>query len=158
MYNDFGPTPQILRPSAGSVKELHVWWALFLPTTTNVKEKWRVYWAFYILALIKQSFYYVFSSTYNRSNKFRITKFPTVCIWNTYTTIKRLAYVYFKYRLLMFYSTVSDSYLIIRNPIFTDNYGNTKEKINFSECINHFKSARLAFLQYQKRRGQNVYK
>ena len=65
---------------------------------------------------------------------------------------------YFKYRLLMFYSTVSDSYLIIRNPIFTDNYGNTKEKINFSECINHFKSARLAFLQYQKRRGQNVYK
>ena len=58
MYNHLGPTPQILRPSAGSVKELHVWWALFLPTTTNEKEKWRVYWAFYILALIKQSFYY----------------------------------------------------------------------------------------------------
>ena len=37
---------------------------------------------------------------------------------------------------VIFYSTVSDSYLIIRNPIFTDNYGNTKEKINLSECIN----------------------
>ena len=102
----------------------------------------------------------LFSSTHNRSNKFRITKFPAAqaCLYLKYTTIKCLTHVYFKYRLLMFYSTVSDSYLIVRNPIFTDNYGNTKEKINFSECINHFKSTRLAFLQYQKRRGQNVYK
>ena len=155
MYNDLCPTPHILRPSAGSVKELHVWWALFLATTTNEKR---------ILGFLypcpHKAKFLLFSSTHNRSKKFRITKFPTAqaCLYLKYTTIKCLVYVYFKYKPLMFFSTVSDSYLIVRNPIFTDNYGNTKEKINFSECINHFKSARLAFLQYQKRRGQNVYK
>ena len=138
MYNHLGPTPQILRPSAGSVKELPRLMGTF-PTHNNERErKVEGILVFLYPCPHKAKFLLVFSSTHNRSNKFRITKFPTAqaCLYLKYTTIKCLTHVYFKYRLLMFYSTVSDSYLIIRNPIFTDNYGNTKEKINLSECIN----------------------
>ena len=91
------------------------------PTHNNERERKVEGILVFLYPCPHKAKFLLFSSTHNRSNKFRITKFPTAqaCLYLKYTTIKCLTHVYFKYRLLMFYSTVSDSYLIIRNPVFT---------------------------------------
>jgi hypothetical protein len=116
MYNDLGPLhptdfKTFCRLCQGTSRLMGTF-----PTHNNERERKVEGILGFLYPCPHKAKFLLFSSTHNRSNKFRITKFPTAqaCLYLKYTTIKCLTHVYFKYRLLMFYSTVSDSYLIVR--------------------------------------------
>ena len=88
MYYHLYPILQILKPSAGSIKELPRLMGTF-PTHNNERErKVEGILVFLYPCPHKAKFLLVFSSTHNRSNKFRITKFPTAqaCLYLKYMT------------------------------------------------------------------------
>ena len=86
----------------------------------------------------------LFSTTHNRCNKFRITKLPKYMsvfeIHDHQTSNPCLLQIQTPNVLFNCFRQLS----YYKKPCFH----------NFSECIYHFKSALLAFLQYQKRKGQ----